>query len=212
MTARGPSDASGDGGATTPISHSFLVTVQPIVLVGGASRRFGRDKLREPWGAQGKALVQYPIEALRAVFGNRVKLVGACDPAIHAMADGIIPDHFPGAGPIGGIISALVEWRGPIFVLAGDMPGFHGRDVKALLMAAERQPEFNAVWACTDRAHPCAGIYSHRARAALQTCLNNGDHALATALHPSTVLEVPVPVEAASNINFARDAYPFADQ
>ena len=49
--------------------------IQPIVLVGGSSRRFGRDKLREPVaGPDGSVgwLVDRPIAALRGVFGRVV--------------------------------------------------------------------------------------------------------------------------------------------
>ncbi len=64
-------------------SPQFLATIQPVVLVGGRSTRFGRDKLREPVGCAREPLVQRPIRALRAVFGPRVMLVGECHPAGH---------------------------------------------------------------------------------------------------------------------------------
>ena len=98
------------------VSPGYLASVQPIVLVGGKSRRFGRDKLREPWGSDGRVLVQYPIEALRGVFGRRVKLVGACDPTVEQLADGVIADLHPGVGPMGGIVSALAQWHGLAWV------------------------------------------------------------------------------------------------
>ncbi len=80
-------------------------SIQPIVLVGGSSRRFGRDKLREPLG--GGWLVDRPIAALREVFGGHVRLVGACHPEVARRGDGVIPDSHPGTGPVGGIVSAL---------------------------------------------------------------------------------------------------------
>ncbi len=183
------------------VSPGYLASVQPIVLVGGKSRRFGRDKLREPWGSEGRVLVQYPIDALRRVFGRRVKLVGACDPAIIQLADGVIPDLHPGVGPIGGIVSALDHWSGPIFVLAGDMPSFRNAEVIDLLVAAERNPTAHAAWACTDRLHPCAGVYTQHARPALESRLSCGDYHLVKALDSTAICRVPVCIEAAANVN-----------
>lgn len=193
------------------VSPQFLASVQPIVLVGGTSRRFGRDKLREPWGTEGRVLVQYPIDALRAVFGRRVKLVGACDPAIEPLADGIIPDLHPGIGPIGGIVSALTAWPGPTFVLAGDMPAFRSEDALTLLLAAEQHPSAAAVWAFTDRLHPCAGVYNQHARPTLESRLSHGIHTLVTALDPAAIRPIPVRAEAAANVNRPADVRPPGD-
>lgn len=184
-------------GKAAEASAEFIARVQPIVLVGGRSRRFGRDKLREPWGKG--VLVQRPIDALRAVFGRRVKVVGACHPDVASLADGVIDDVHPGVGPIGGIISALSAWGGPIMVLAGDMPGADADGILVILTAAERasceadaalQP-LHAVLARTDRLHPCAGVYFHSALEVLEARLASGDSRLIEAaelLHASTAL------------------------
>lgn len=189
------------------VSPGFLASVQPIVLVGGRSRRFGRDKLREPWGSGGRVLVQYPIDALRGVFGRRVRLVGACDPAIELLADGVVADLHPGIGPMGGIASALSQWPGPIVVLAGDMPSFRDVEVLQLLAAAERNPAVHAAWACTDRVHPCAGVYTQHARPALETCISSGNYSLLTALDPAAVCRVQVCLEATANVNLPGDLH-----
>ena len=189
------------------VSPGFLASVQPIVLVGGRSRRFGRDKLREPWGSEGRVLVQYPIDVLRGVFGRRIKLVGACDPAIEQLGDGVIPDLHAGVGPIGGIVSALVHWSGPVFVLAGDMPVFSDVEISEILVAAERHSTVQATWASTDRLHPCAGIYTQQARPALEKRILCGCHSLLTALDSVAICRVPVRVESVTNVNLPRDAF-----
>ncbi len=189
------------GGEHHPLSPEFLASVQPIVLVGGKSRRFGRDKLREPWGEGGMVLVQRPIEALRSIFGPRVKLVGECDPSILPLSDGIIPDKHPGVGPMGGIVSALLHWGGPVFVLAGDMPSFAASDGWNILYAAEQRRDCLAVLAATDRPHPCAGFYLAAALPVLSDCLARGDYRLAKAIPERATLMVPVAAGSVTNLN-----------
>ena len=192
-------------GEHASVSPEFLASVQPIVLVGGKSRRFGRDKLREPWGEpggrSGQVLVQRPIEALRSIFGPRVKLVGECDPSILPLADGIIPDKHAGVGPMGGIVSALLHWGGPVFVLAGDMPSFAASDGWSILHAAELRRDCMAVLAATDRPHPCAGCYLPAALPVLSDCLARGDYRLAKAIPERATLMVPVAASSVTNLN-----------
>ena len=188
-----------------PASPHFLATVQPIVLVGGKSRRFGRDKLREPWGEPGRVLVQQPIDALRAIFGPRVMLVGDCDPTIVPLADGVIRDDHPGAGPMGGIVSALKHWGGPVFVLAGDMPSFAATDGCNILRAAAHSPESLAVLAATDMLHPCAGYYASAALPVLSDCIACGNFRLTAALPDRALVKVAVQSASAANINAIRE-------
>ncbi|MBL8874615.1 MAG: NTP transferase domain-containing protein [Phycisphaerae bacterium] len=187
------------------VSHEFLGKVQPIVLVGGRSQRFGRDKLQEPVGADGRILVQYPIDALRKVFGRRVKLVGSCNPAITKWADGIMADYYPDFGPIGGILSALAQWHGPIFVLAGDMPCFGTDEILRVLTVAELQTTAPAILTFTDRLHPCAGVYNQHAELALRNSLSGGNRSLVKALDLNAIHQVPVRVESARNVNSPSD-------
>lgn len=187
------------------IQNDFLATIQPIVLVGGRSRRFGRDKLREPWGAGGQLLVQCPIEALRAVFGPRVKLVGECHPSILPLADGVIVDRYPGIGPIGGILSALQDWRGPVLVLAGDMPSVAPADVTCIVKAAADTPEAWAVMAMTDRRHPCVGFYATAAATELNQRHEQGRYQLSTAIPDRHIALVSLSTQAVANVNCPDD-------
>jgi len=183
----------------------FLASIQPIVLVGGKSRRFGRDKLLEPWGHQGQVLVQRPIEALLAVFGPRVMLVGECHPAIIPLADGVIPDNYPGIGPIGGILAALEAWAGPVFVVAGDMPGVEPGTIETIVRAALAAPNAWATLAVTDRTHQCAGLYTQSCKPSLQLAIQEQRFKLASAIPETRVLLVPCPPDAVTNINSVSD-------
>lgn len=176
--------------------------IQPVVLVGGRSTRFGRDKLLEP--VLGKPLVLHAIDGLRAVFGPCVLVVGACDPRVRALADGEIADLHAGAGPIGGVVSALAHTRTAVCVLAGDMPAFSADDVRALLAARARSGAL-AVWAWNERPHPCAGVYEPEAIEHLRSALAAGRFALRSALPEDRVTRVHLDPSHTLNVNTPDD-------
>ena len=72
-----------------------------VVLAGGRSQRFGGvDKTRLPLG--GRTLLQRAVDALAPVTTACVVIGGA--PVTGAT---VVPDRYPGAGPLGGLLTAL---------------------------------------------------------------------------------------------------------
>lgn len=177
--------------------------IQPIVLVGGKSSRFGRDKLRER--LHDGVLVQRPINALRSVFGPRVMLVGDCDPSLLPLADGVIPDLHPGVGPIGGVISALACVNSPVFVAAGDMPNIDAATIHALLAAFASNPAALAVFAGDPAPHPTLAIYRAESLPILRDKLARNERALHSALPADRVVLVPCDPRALANVNTPGD-------
>lgn len=194
---------------------AFLQSVQPVLLVGGKSRRFGRDKLLEPIpGARERAnhtatelLVDRPLRALRAVFGPRVMGVGNCDPAVAVRLDRHLYDEHPGAGPAAGILAALAAHAGPVFVLAGDMPRVTAATVRRIVDHAFRDSaRVAAVLARTDELQPCFGVYFSSAAPALSRAVGGErSRPLHDALRELTVVGVTVCVSEAANINSPGD-------
>ncbi len=94
-----------------------------IVLAGGRSARFGRDKLIEP--IDGRPMLDHVIERVRAVATDIV-VVG------RSTASGTAPDAFrvvgddrPFEGPLAGLgagLRALDPAIEPVLVVGGDMP------------------------------------------------------------------------------------------
>lgn len=155
----------------------------PVVLIGGLSRRFGRDKLREPL-ASGGLLVDRPIAALRAVFGDRVVGVGPAHPEVIGRVDRYLPDAWEGAGPAGGLLTVLDTFDAPVFLLSGDLPWITGASVLAVIAVAEASPHADAVLAArvdTDghrQPEPCIGIYRPSLRSRLRARLEAGNRRL----------------------------------
>jgi molybdenum cofactor guanylyltransferase len=195
-----------------------LESIQPIILVGGRSSRFGRDKLREPLSAStapaAEWMIDRPIRALRAIFGPRVALVGDCDAEIVARADLIIPDRYPGFGPAGGILSALEAGGGisDVFVLAGDLPQIVANDLRAIIAESLAHPTAARVLASTDSPQPCIGIYRQSLRERLAQRLRDGRRSLHDLVPPACQRLIPIEFAHAININTLEDLRGLADK
>jgi len=105
-----------------------------FVLVGGASSRMGSDKASLPF--RGGALVEHVAAAVAEAAGN-VTLVGPPE-RYRDLGLRIIPDRYPGLGPLGGIHTALNSspaiWN---LIVACDLPVLSGTFLNRLMEAAE---------------------------------------------------------------------------
>jgi molybdopterin-guanine dinucleotide biosynthesis protein A len=96
-----------------------------VILAGGRSTRFGRDKLAEP--IDGRPLLHHAIDAVRP-FAAEILVV--CAPsAAPALPDGVTLIHDPAefAGPLAGLLAGLgAASASVIVVVGGDMPTLVG--------------------------------------------------------------------------------------
>lgn len=95
--------------------------VSGIVLAGGRSVRFGRDKLAEPIGDT--PLLQLAIQAVATVASEVIVVAPPdVDPPIPAGAR-LVHDASPYEGPLAGCLTGLTAAREPLVLVAGgDMP------------------------------------------------------------------------------------------
>jgi molybdopterin-guanine dinucleotide biosynthesis protein A len=116
--------------------------VTAIVLAGGRSSRFGRDKLAEP--IAGRTLLERAIDAVR-VFAGEVLVVAAptASPVVPAGIR-VVHDPRPFEGPLVGVHAGLVAAATDVvLVTAGDMPDLAPAVVEVLLAALDA-PEVDA--------------------------------------------------------------------
>jgi len=108
--------------------------VGAIILAGGRSSRFGRDKLAEP--IAGRPLLDHAIDAVRP-FAPEIVVVAAPD-AAPALPDDVtlVRDPVAFQGPLAGLLVGLDASKEPVvLVIGGDMPSIVGAIVDSMLEA-----------------------------------------------------------------------------
>ena len=105
-----------------------------IILAGGKSKRFGRDKTALE--LNGKLIIEIIAERCRDVF-SEVLIAGGSKLDFDLPGVRVVPDTFLGAGPLGGIhAGVLAASNETCFVTACDMPNFDLNSAKKLLDAS----------------------------------------------------------------------------
>ena len=142
-----------------------------FILAGGESSRMGRDKaLLELEGValivRMARLVESAAERC-AIVGDTVRLEG-----LELL---VIEDEFPGAGPLGGIATALrsseVEWN---LIVACDLP-YLTREWLEFLIGHAMQSDADAVLPMNERgAEPLCAMYHKRGESAIRAALDRG--------------------------------------
>ena len=123
--------------------------VSGIVLAGGRSTRFGRDKLAEP--VAGRPLLDHAVRAVAAVATDVVVLGGGGprSPVGNGVRSGVTvrraADEEPFAGPLVALATGLRLVRAPIvLVVAGDMPTLAPAVLAALVDALDQGDGWDA--------------------------------------------------------------------
>jgi len=96
-----------------------------VILAGGRSARFGRDKLAEP--VDGRPLLHHAIDAVRPLATE--VLVVSAPSAAPPLPDDVILVHDPTEfeGPLAGLLAGLGAASGSVvIVVGGDMPTMVG--------------------------------------------------------------------------------------
>lgn len=130
-----------------------------FVLVGGASRRMGRDKALLPLG--GSTMVEQISARVQAAAGS-VTLIGSPHKYGH-LGLPVLPDEIENCGPLGGLLTALRHTRTDWNVLiACDMPGVTKPFLLQLIAAAEASDADCVVPEIDGKADPLCAVYHRR--------------------------------------------------
>lgn len=161
----------------------------------------GRDKALLPLGRG--TLAQSVAEAVRQAAGS-VSLVGGPSACLGYR---ILPDLYPGAGPLGGILTALqdstADWN---LVVACDMPAITADFLTALLRAACDCGADALVPTGDGRLEPLCAVYHRRCHGPLSVAFTGGVRKVATALEQVRAVLWPVSeVSYFQNVNTPED-------
>lgn len=150
-----------------------------IVLAGGKSERMGRDKALLM--RNGLSLLDHVLQVASEISRNIVVVADRADRYPLAIGRGVA-DRFPGAGPLGGVITGLEELgEGVHLAVACDMPSLQTPVLRCLLALAAEGADC-AVPSVAGRLEPLCAAYSASALAPLRDCFEEGERALHRAL------------------------------
>jgi molybdopterin-guanine dinucleotide biosynthesis protein A len=113
--------------------------VGAIVLAGGRSSRFGRDKLAEP--IDGRPMLQHVIEAVRSVSTDVVVVAAPGGSPMVPPATKMAWDEQAFEGPLAGLatgLAALDPGVDRVIVVGGDMPNLVPAVLERLLGLVDR--------------------------------------------------------------------------
>ena len=149
------------------------------ILIGGHSRRMGKDKARLI--IDGSSMLERCVETLRKIVPE-VIVVGAQHSGESIHCARFVSDLFPGQGPVGGIITALSALgRGSHLVVACDMP-FLQISILNLLVAHDNGDDDAVIPLPSTGPEPLCALYRDTAVPKLERYLEGGGRALYKAL------------------------------
>jgi molybdopterin-guanine dinucleotide biosynthesis protein A len=173
-----------------------------IVLAGGASSRFGSDKLTAE--LEGRPLLHHAVEAVAAVAGSIVVVIAPEAPAPPipaALASSVVVarDATAHGGPLAGLAAGLAAIDTPVrdeapriaLVVGGDMPRLVPAVLRLLTERLAAEDDLAAMTLAASRLAPLPlALRSVPARAAVAACLADGGRSLRALLRsvPSSIV------------------------
>lgn len=175
------------------------------ILTGGSSRRMGTTKaLIEIDGVPMAARV---AAALRAAGCSSVLALGGDPDELEPLGLPVLPDRYPGSGPLGGVLGVLDLFEphetrpDGVFIVACDLPALTGHDLQPMVAAAVDHPGVDVVAARTASIEPTCAIWRLSAIGRIRRCFDGGERALHAVIAQLESHEVDVDPDALRNIN-----------
>ena len=119
----------------------------------------------------------------------------------------VLPDRYPGTGPLGGVLGVLELFESyddpvaGVFVVACDLPALTSVHLAGLVQAFRDRPTADVVVARTSDVEPTCAIWNPIATDRIRRCFVDGERALHAAIARMDSIEVDVDPAALRNIN-----------
>lgn len=180
------------------------------VLTGGSSSRLGRDKAL--LDVEGVVLAERVARALRGAGAASVSAVGGAIDDLSALGcfDTLVPDLWPGEGPLGGILTALATIEEDlVVVLACDTPQVTSDAPRRLVESLGAADAAVAVVGGRDQ--PLTAVWrTSTARAVLHHAFESGERAPRAALRSLRVTRVELPAREVEDVDRPEDLSRYA--
>jgi molybdenum cofactor guanylyltransferase len=176
----------------------------------------GRDKAFVEVG--GRPMVGRVADALVAAGCSPVHAIGGDADRLRRLGIEMVADRFPGLGPLGGIVTALLATRLPTVVVATDLAWLDADTIRLLVDAVPELDEHveqleqleqvdvvDVVMARTDRLEPLCALWLPSAAGPLGERLSAGERAVHRAISGLRRREVTVMASALVNVNHPGD-------
>lgn len=186
--------------------RTFPRGISAAILVGGLSKRLGRDKVLLKF--EGEPLIRRSVNLLTTLFG-KVQIIGHHRPEFAELGVEVIEDIYPGKGSLGGLYTAVESCTSEaVFVQAADMPFVNRALIEQLL---QHEGQADAVIPRGPRGfEPLCALYSRSCSDPMKRAIEDGTFKIMAALGDLTVLHPEIKVEKGeqdpfANINFPED-------
>lgn len=170
------------------------------VLCGGTSRRMGTDKALVE--VDGVPMAVRVADALEGGGCRPVAFVGGDVALLDRFGRTTVPDDWPGAGPLGGVLTALRATEDDVVAAACDLPFVDVGSVRALIDAGAG---FDVAVARTTRLQPALAWWSQGALERVLELWRGGTRSLLEAIAALSSVEVEVDASVVRNINTPAD-------
>ena len=147
-----------------------MAEIIAAVLVGGKSRRYGRNKALEIF--QGERLIDRQLRKVQSLFTEVLVITNEPGDYLHLEVT-LLRDVIPGLGPLGGIYTGLLFAQGKsVFVTACDMPFLQPAVVKHMVQLSRNNDV--VVPQKREGLEPLHAIYSARCLPHIKKMLEGG--------------------------------------
>ena len=124
----------------------------------------------------------------------------------------VLPDRYPGTGPLGGVLGVLELFEpsehrvggvpvAGVFVVACDLPALTGSTLAGMVQVVRDRPDVDVVVARTSAIEPTCAIWNRAATERIRRCFMDGERALHAMIARLDSIEVDVEASALRNIN-----------
>ena len=178
-----------------------------IVLIGGKSKRFGRDKVLTTIGH--KPLIEHVVDVIQPLF-DEIILVGHMRKGLEKYR--VVEDIRPGCGPLSGLYTALATIRGDsCFIFAADMPNLNRDFITFMISQLDGHDVVMPIW--SKGREPLHAIYHKRILPSAASLIEQNDFRIFSMIDKVDTLFIPEdvirtfgdPLKMFSNINTPYD-------